>query len=94
MERAHRAQVDALRAEIVSLKESEWDKHTVDAVQAALEAKQFDRAEALMARMEQEHLAAASIPAGQKQVRIRQLCAAIALVHGDVLAHERRVAIS
>ena len=83
MERAHQAEVDALRAQIAALKEPEWDKDTIEAVQAALNTNQFDRAEELMARMEESHLAAASIPATQKQVRIRQLRAAIALVNGD-----------
>ena len=83
MERAHQAEVDALRAQIAALKEPEWDKDTIEAVQAALNAKQFDRAEELMAGMEESHLAAASIPATQKQVRIRQFRAAIALVNGD-----------
>ena len=82
-ERAHQAEVDALQAQIAALTEPEWDEHTVEAAQEALKANQFDRAEELMAEMEESHLVAASIPAAQKQVRIRQLRAAIALVNGD-----------
>ena len=52
LERAHQAEVDALRTRIAALTEPEWDKHTVEAVQEALKAKDFDRAEALMEGME------------------------------------------
>ena len=83
LERAHQAEVDALQAQIAALTEPEWDEHTVEAAQEAVKANQFDRAEELMAEMEESHLVAASIPAAQKQVRIRQLRAAIALVKGD-----------
>ena len=83
LERAHQAEVDALRTRIAALTEPEWDKRTVEAVQEALKVKNFDHAEALMEGMEEGHLAAASILAAQKQVRIRQLRAAIALVNRD-----------
>ena len=88
MERAHRAEVDALQVRIAALTEPEWDRETVEAIQAAVTADQFDRAEELMAELQQSHLEVASIPAAEKQVRIRQMRAATALVNGD--AHRAR----
>ena len=42
LERAYQAEIDALRTQIAALTEPEWDRHTVEAVQAALTAKRFD----------------------------------------------------
>ena len=83
MERAHQAVVDALRAQIAALKEPEWDRETINAIHAAVSSGQFDRAEELMARLQEGHLGAASIPAAEKEVRIRQMRSANALVNGD-----------
>ena len=94
LERAHQAEVDALRAQIAALTEPEWDKDTIEAVETALAAKQFDRAEKLMAQMEEDHLVATSISAAKKQVRIRQLRAAIALVNGDAKMASEHVEVA
>ena len=83
MERAHQAEVDALRARIAAFTEPEWDRGTINAIQAAVTAGQFDRAEELMSRLEESHLEAASISAAEKQVRVRQMRAVNALVNGD-----------
>ena len=83
LERAHKAEVDALRTRINALSGPEWDKDILNAVDEALTAKRYDRAGELMAGMDQTHLADASIPAAEKLVRIRQFRAAIALVSGD-----------
>ena len=83
MERVHRAEVEALRTRIAALTEPEWDRDTIEAIQAAVASDAFDHADALMARLQESHLEAASIPAAEKQVRIRQMRSAIALVGGD-----------
>ena len=83
MERAHRAEVEALRAQIAALTEPEWDKDTIEAVQEAVATDAFDRAEALMATLQDTHLQATSIPAAEKQIRIRQMRSVIALVGGN-----------
>ena len=83
MERAHRAEIDLLRTRIAALTEPEWDRDTIEAVQEAVSADQFDRAEELMASLQETHLEVASIPAAEKQVRIRQMRSAIALVNGN-----------
>ena len=83
LERAHKAEVDALRAQIDTLTGPEWDREVLNAVDDALTAKRYDRAGELMAGMEQTHLAEASIPAAEQLVKIRQLRAAIMLVSGD-----------
>ena len=83
MERAHEAEVDALQVRIAALTEPDWDRNTINAIQAAVTVGQFDRAEELMAELQESHLEVASIPAAEKQVRIRQMRAANALVHGD-----------
>lgn len=83
LERGHEAEADALRAQIEALTEPEWDRDILNAVNDALNAKQYDRAQELMAEMEESHLAAEAIPAAKKQVQIRQFRAAIARVNGD-----------
>ena len=94
LERAHQAEVDALRSQIDALTEPDWDRDAVKAVDEALTAKQFDHAEKLMAEMEESHLAAASIPAAEKHVRIRQFRAAIALVNGDAKTASKHVEVA
>ena len=83
MERAHEAEVEALRSRIDALTAPEWDRNVLNAVDNALTAKRYDVAADLMEGMEESHLAGTSIPATAKLVRIRQLRAAIALVSGD-----------
>ena len=83
IERAHQAEIDGLQAQLSALTEPEWDQNMIKAVQGALTEKRFDRAEELMAEIEETHLVATSIPAAEKQVCIRQMRAAIALVNGD-----------
>ena len=94
MERAHQAEVAALRGQIDALTHPEWNRDVLNAVDDALNANQYDRAEKLMAEMEQDHLAAASISSATKQVRIRQWRAVIALLNDDAKTARKHIEVA
>ena len=82
LERAHQAKVDALRAELAMLRGPEWDAESVRAVEGALSASDFERAEDLLAEMEERHLRSVSVPATQQRVRILNFRTAAAMLNG------------
>ena len=83
LERAHRAEVDALLQKIDALTEPEFDIDAVRAAHAAVSAQDYKRAQTLLAAMEQTHIQGKVHPALATQVRIRTLRAEASLLNDD-----------
>ena len=83
LERAHRAEVDALLQKIDALTEPEFDLDAARAVHAALSARDYKRAQTLLAAMEETQTHSKVHPALRTQVRIRTLRAETSLLNGD-----------
>lgn len=90
LERAHEAEIDAVRARIDALIGPEWDRDVLNAVDDALNTKRYDRAGELMAEMEEAHL----MDATAKLVLVRQLRATIALVGGDAKTASEHIEVA
>ena len=83
LERAHRAEVDALLQKIDALTEPEFDLDAARAVHAALSARDYKRAQTLLAAMEETQTHSKIHPALHTQVRIRTLRAETSLLNAD-----------
>ena len=86
LERAHQAEIESLLLKIDSLTRSGFNFSAVKEVYDALTAKDFDRAETLLAGMEASHTASTVLPAHEQQVRLRTLRAEAALLNDDANA--------
>ena len=83
LERAHRAEIDALLQKVDALAEPEFDLDDVRAVYAALSVQNYNRAQTLLAAMEEAQIQGKVHPAQTTQVRIRTLRAEVSLLNGD-----------
>ena len=83
LERAHRAEVDALLQKIDALTEPEFDLDAARAVHAALSARDYKRTQTLLAAMEETQIQGKIHPALATQVRIRTLRAETSLLNND-----------
>ena len=83
LERAHRAEVDALLKRIDALEEPDFAPGAVRRIYAALSAQDYERAQSLLAAMEETEIQAKVHLALGAQVRIRTLRAETSLLSGD-----------
>lgn len=83
LERAHRAEVDALLKRIEALEEPDYAPGAVGRVYAALSAQNYELAQSLLAALEETEIQANVHLALGAQVRIRNLRAETSLLSGD-----------
>ena len=83
LDSAHRADLDALIERIDALEEREFAPGAVRAVHAALSAKDYERAQSLLAAMEETEIQAQVQLGLGAQARVRMLRAETSLLSGD-----------